>query len=228
MALDFPSSPTNGQTYDNYYYDSATGAWRAQTSASALTTRVTALEVADAGLNKSGLVPIVPTSIVVTAGTGSIAADGTVSFNACTGLRLVGVFSSRYKNYYMVCEAETTGTACDIYGNLYTSAGVALGSGYVGGRIAANNTGAAGANWQAASGVIIMSRSNGANGFAFEANFFNPFEAKQKKFTSNFAEISTIGMQAYINPSTTSYTTLSFYANGTTMNTGTVKIYGYN
>ena len=28
MALDFPSSPTNGQTYNNFYYDSATGAWR--------------------------------------------------------------------------------------------------------------------------------------------------------------------------------------------------------
>ena len=29
MALDFPSSPTNGQIYSNYYYDSTTGAWRA-------------------------------------------------------------------------------------------------------------------------------------------------------------------------------------------------------
>lgn len=28
MALDFPSSPTNGQIYSNYYYDSTTGAWR--------------------------------------------------------------------------------------------------------------------------------------------------------------------------------------------------------
>jgi hypothetical protein len=28
MALDFPSSPTNGQTFNNYTYDSTIGAWR--------------------------------------------------------------------------------------------------------------------------------------------------------------------------------------------------------
>ena len=28
MALDFPSSPTNGQVYGDYYYDSTTTAWR--------------------------------------------------------------------------------------------------------------------------------------------------------------------------------------------------------
>ncbi len=27
MALDFPSSPSNGQIYDNYYWDDATGVW---------------------------------------------------------------------------------------------------------------------------------------------------------------------------------------------------------
>jgi len=30
MALDFPSSPTNGQVYDEFYYDSAAGIWRRQ------------------------------------------------------------------------------------------------------------------------------------------------------------------------------------------------------
>jgi microcystin-dependent protein len=32
MPLDFPSSPTNGQTYGNYYYDGPTGAWRSFSS----------------------------------------------------------------------------------------------------------------------------------------------------------------------------------------------------
>ncbi len=30
MALDFPSAPTNGQVYDEFYYDSAAGIWRRQ------------------------------------------------------------------------------------------------------------------------------------------------------------------------------------------------------
>lgn len=189
--------------------------------------RATALELATTTTNLSGLVPIIPSSLTVTAGTASTASDGTTSFNSCTGLRLNGIFSSVYSNYLILCEAETTGTAADIYGQLVTSGGTALASGYVGGRIAVSNTGSVASNWQAASGVIILSRTNGANGFVFEANFINPFTAKQKKITTNFAEISTIGMQAYINPSTTSYTALTFYANGTTMNSGTVKVYGY-
>ena len=32
MPLDFPSSPTNGQVYQNYYYDGPTGAWRSFSS----------------------------------------------------------------------------------------------------------------------------------------------------------------------------------------------------
>jgi microcystin-dependent protein len=33
MALDFPASPTNGQVYDNFYYDSSMQAWRALAAA---------------------------------------------------------------------------------------------------------------------------------------------------------------------------------------------------
>lgn len=32
MPLDFPSSPTNGQVYQNYYYDGSAGAWRSLSS----------------------------------------------------------------------------------------------------------------------------------------------------------------------------------------------------
>lgn len=37
MALDFPTSPTNGQIYGAYVYDSATGAWRSKGGAAAAT-----------------------------------------------------------------------------------------------------------------------------------------------------------------------------------------------
>lgn len=32
MALDFPSTPTDGQVYDNFYYDSAKGTWKSLSS----------------------------------------------------------------------------------------------------------------------------------------------------------------------------------------------------
>ena len=215
MALDFPASPTNGQLFGGYIYDTALPGWRNVNTSEGI------------GLQySSGLVPIVPSSISVSGGTATVASDGTVSFTSCTGINVNGIFSSTFKNYVMVCESETTGSACDIYGQLVTSGGTALSSGYVGGRIGVSNTGSTASNWQGASGVIILSRSNGANGFAFTANIYNPFVAKQKKITTNFLEISTVGVQGYTNPSTTSYTNISFYANGTTMNTGTVKFYG--
>jgi hypothetical protein len=44
MALDFPSNPTNGQVYDNYYYDSSITAWRSSGSKNGLSQRVTELE----------------------------------------------------------------------------------------------------------------------------------------------------------------------------------------
>jgi len=44
MPLDFPSSPTNGQVYGNYYYDSSIGAWRNVGSKDGLSQRLTAVE----------------------------------------------------------------------------------------------------------------------------------------------------------------------------------------
>lgn len=37
MALDFPASPTNGQVYDQYVYDSSITAWRSKGGAVAAT-----------------------------------------------------------------------------------------------------------------------------------------------------------------------------------------------
>jgi hypothetical protein len=44
MALDFPSNPTNGQAFENYYYDSSITAWRSAGSKTGVNQRVTTLE----------------------------------------------------------------------------------------------------------------------------------------------------------------------------------------
>jgi hypothetical protein len=44
MALDFPLNPTNGQAYENYYYDSSITAWRSAGSKTGVNQRVTTLE----------------------------------------------------------------------------------------------------------------------------------------------------------------------------------------
>lgn len=44
MPLDFPSSPTNGQTYENFIYDSSITAWRNQGTANNLATQIATLQ----------------------------------------------------------------------------------------------------------------------------------------------------------------------------------------
>ena len=96
MPLDFPSSPTNGQTYENFVYDTSITAWRNQGSPSGLAGQVVALD------NKVGLKQLIPTAITLAGGTGSITSNGTISFSACTSVAIQGVFSSLYRNYKII------------------------------------------------------------------------------------------------------------------------------
>lgn len=59
MALDFPSSPTNGQVYGNYYYNSARGAWNA------LLPAATPNFFTNATLNTSTLIDATATSSLI-------------------------------------------------------------------------------------------------------------------------------------------------------------------
>ena len=95
-ALDFPSNPTNGQTYEQYVYDTSITAWRNQGSPSGLAGQVVALD------NKMGLKNIVPPTVTIASGTGSTNAIGKVSFTNATSVRLDGVFSTKYRHYRMI------------------------------------------------------------------------------------------------------------------------------
>jgi microcystin-dependent protein len=66
---------------------------------SQLSTRVGAIETSDATTNRSGLVPVLPASVSVSAGTASVASDGTVTFTNVGNLSLNGLFSATYTNY---------------------------------------------------------------------------------------------------------------------------------
>lgn len=160
-ALDFPNSPTNGQVFGGYIYDSTKGAWRVSpTTAAAVISsptapsspvagniwfntndgvffvyyadgdssqwielksntsigstvppRVDALETANATTNKSGLVPIVPTSVTLGSGTSTISSNGQVTFTSASSVSLNGVFSSTYRNYKIVMSENGTASA---------------------------------------------------------------------------------------------------------------------
>lgn len=175
-AMDFPTSPTNGQTYGQYYYDGTKGAWRVTgqpgstvipsptaptspspgnlwvntndgvlfwyyddgnstqwvevksntASGSTVAARVDALEA-----KPSGLVPIVPTSVTVSSGSASIAADGTVTLGATVGsIRLNGVFNSTYKNYRIIINGKGSATSTEQAFFRLSASGTDAASGY--------------------------------------------------------------------------------------------------
>lgn len=159
-ALDFPSSPSNGQPYGSYYYDSAKGAWRSNPASamaavpsptpptnpvagnlwlntndgvlfvyyndgdtaqwvevkansslgSTIPPRVDALETANATTNKSGLVPIVPTSVVVGSGSASVNSNGLITLTNVNSLKL-DALPSGYKNFRIVSNMSASATA---------------------------------------------------------------------------------------------------------------------
>lgn len=284
-ALDFPSSPTNGQVYGQYTYDSTKGAWRvtaangatavasptAPTSpvagnlwyntndgimfmyyadgdssqwvevkansslGSTVPARVDALELADATTNKSGLVPIVPTSVTVGSGAASIAANGIVSVTtAASYLSVNGVFSSAYKNYRIKLMGASSVNDNYILMRLRSGSTDDTTNYYSGGWQAYSN--GVTSNWSVANGSALYignqaSLSNGPT--PYEIELWNPYETTYTKGTSfGLAANSGNGVGSHIvgiaNFNTNAYHGLTIIMNGGNCAVGTtIQVYGY-
>jgi hypothetical protein len=102
MAIDFPSSPTNGQVYANYIYDSSITAWRNVNTDTGIGT-----------LNAMGLKNVAPTSVAVGSGSATVNANGVVTFNGVSSVSLNGVFTGTYDSYKIIlkCQGSSLGAA---------------------------------------------------------------------------------------------------------------------
>lgn len=100
MPLDFPSSPTNGQSYAGYVYDSSLPGWRNINS-----------DFGVQSLNAMGLKNVVPTSVQVGSGSATVNANGLVTFSGATSISLNGVFTSTYTNYKIILHQMRSNTA---------------------------------------------------------------------------------------------------------------------
>jgi hypothetical protein len=240
MALNFPTSPTNGQVFDNYYYDSSISSWRSNGSKNGLSTRMateesrsTALELADATTNKSGLVPIIPTSVDKSGGTATVSASGAVTFATTSFLRLNGVFTSKYTNYRVVWSSATISAASNIQFGL-CSLGVDVGSNnyWTGGMSGTSASTVSGVTWRGATaGYLGYSSGSAATLTSVALELFNPTPATLKVINTHMGSWVGSDMNAFVFSTLLNSPVISdgikFFSSSGTVG-GTISVFGYN
>jgi hypothetical protein len=263
MALDFPASPTNGQIYEQYVYDSALPGWRSKGGAVAATyvsdtapsgavkgdmwyrssDGTTYVFVVDANSSQwveirseistaqVGLVPIVPTSVVLGSGSASVSVNGTVTFTGASSVSLNGTFNTTYNNYRYVLKIRGASSGTTGIVTRFRASGTNTSTGYYwAGYIAYTSVGTfqryAGDN----AAELLSGFLTGSATTASSVDVFSPWLAEPTLFTTqsvgsdgNYFTLNNSGFQI----SSTQFDGISFVATSNTF-TGTVKVYGYN
>jgi hypothetical protein len=251
MALDFPSSPTNGQVFGDYTYDSTAGGWRSSkleatgvpaggtanqllskvTSTDYDTQWITALPIANGGTGLttgSGLAIVIPTS----ATTGTVGATGTVTWTSQTSISVNGCFTSAYTRYRIFVDYNTASmTGTDATWVLRNAGTNVTASNY-------NYSGRRHINWAASDNFAIgqpgwlFMNANTQSG-TYTQSYIDIMYPQQSSRTfmnqaSNLYGPSYYGglfnVGSYNATTSVDGFTITFSASST----GTIKIYGYN
>lgn len=175
------------------------------------------------GVQPGGLAKIVPTSIAVGSGTGSVDANGNITFSGATSVSLNGVFSSAYQNYKLIYNLSA-GTYSDVFFRLRNNGVDASGSNYYWSALYMLNTTLAnnGGSSSSTSSTFATVSTGGTSQGSWEIN--SPFLAN-----------ATSGNRMNTNPSLGEFAffghTLANSYDGLTITgnlTGTFRVYGYN
>ncbi len=181
-----------------------------------------------------GLRLITPTSIAATGGSGSISANGTVSFTSASAISLNGCFSSTYDSYKVLVDITASSAGSDLSFK-YRTAGTDLSGTYYGGFTGLNHSGN-GVTW-------AINNSSGAkvaefNTFTKRATFvdlslYGPFLTNTKGATWNAQCVHTSSQTGMGGAGGVNYDTsgsasdgISFIKSSGTMS-GTIAVYGY-
>lgn len=222
MPLDFPTSPVNGQTYDNYYWDASTSAWRNNGSKNALSQRLTSLEA----LPQSSLVPITPTSISVSSGTASSSGSGLVTFSSATNLTLNGVFTSAFSHYKILIDFTNSVIGEVNYSRMSLSGTPSTANSYkIRGTQQTSNTSPT--NWGFDATAFTFGR--GAGDSAISLDVFNPQSVKRTRINGQmFGYVSNETAWTFSGTLDTNvqYDGFNLYPNTGNI-TGTIQVYGY-
>jgi len=176
----------------------------------------------------AGLRMVVPTSVAVGSGSGSVNTAGYVTFSGASSVSINDVFSATYDNYLILTNLSTT-TADDLSIRMRVSGSDNSSSNYRNGLIyvgAYNNQAFGSVNNSVTSSFGGLVYGDTTTALSSQVNIYNPFNTAYTKSTwigagHNF--VSGGGVMTV----NTSYTGLTLRTlNGGSM-TGTVAVYGY-
>lgn len=179
------------------------------------------------GVQPGGLAKIVPTSVAVGSGSGSVDSNGNVTFSGASSVSLNGCFSSAYQNYKIV--ADFTVSASSRTGLRWRASGSDLTSGYYSSAFYMGLAGAALAQDSQVTTYNFTGYTTAGLVTVQELTVFKPFESSAQTFVTG----EGIRGDGYLFPNggmttgTGSYDGLTWYTvNGGTF-TGTIRVYGY-
>ena len=182
-----------------------------------------------------GLVQIVPTSVAVGSGSGSVDANGKVTFSGASSLSINSIFSATYQNYEILLALSGVSNDTNISLRLRTSGTDASGSNYNVGALELMTT-ATGPNlYRRANDVsaFFMNVDSGQNSdyYSTRFDFFNPFNAKRTTGVfQSMASTQAGTFASYVgginHTLETSYDSITFFPEAGTFS-GTISIYGY-
>jgi hypothetical protein len=180
--------------------------------------------------NAPGMKLVVPTSVAVGSGSGSVATQGTVSFSAASSVSINNCFSSTYKNYLIQFNLSGSTTNVDVDFRLRVSGTDNSSSNYNRSSIFQSSTTVSGQRLTAQAQWAGVAEAQSTLQNASEMQIFNPFEttyasALSRSSAATFGTI-TQSIRTYGIDVTTSYTGFTIYpASGTI--SGTLSVYGY-
>jgi hypothetical protein len=184
--------------------------------------------------NTPGLRMVVPTSVAVGSGTGSVDATGNVTFSGASSISLNGCFTSVYDNYKIIVDTTASSASSDLSFKFRLS-GSDLTNTYYGAFIGLTHANAA-VNWTINNGAAakiteMVSYTKRVGFVTLEVN--GPFLTNSKNATWNTMGVSTAGSTGLAGTGAVSYDTttnasdgISFIRSSGTF-TGTIRVYGY-
>jgi hypothetical protein len=172
----------------------------------------------------SGLNKIVPTSVTVGTGSGSVDATGKITFSSVSDIKITNVFSSNYDNYQLVINLSAAAS-----GNIFLrllQGSTSSSTNYSGSYFYTSSAGAPG--YGATNTTAFDCSASSINDHAF-CNLSSPFLTRTTVFACNSLQGNTYTfVNNGIHSLTNSYDGIQIFPGSGSNASGTARIYGYN